>query len=518
MEPFVPGTQPLDPDFMRRALRLSIAPQQEKLERERMARAAALAGPHTRIQSGALPAALWGAGDAAGDFFAGMGQRRGRERLEKLYSQQLDDRRGMYDALNTPDPQRPQAPSADPSVPDMLRRPEDPAEAQQREQGYQKSLDASALRRKNAAVAMSMTGDPAMEEAAKRMQAQQQLDREYAQMRQQLEHQNRVTTLAERTQGEAEKQHAFERGHTLRTEQEWVTSPVPDMPGAFTHTSKHTGEAWFIMPGESPVQISKGHSPGEKPGDGGPTGAAAATGGKIPPYSKLNTEQFRTAVGTEAGATGLLDALKEGYPSDNRLRSIGQSLQWKAAEHGMPQLASDANQGRVNAWDAVFDPVARERAGLRIPEEQLQRMRMELRPQPGDSWDNHVSKTKRIITTFRAAASNLPPLKSRPILAELDKIEATLPTTKAAYKAFNKNAEQQMKNLRAGQGKLSAVVPPQAGPAAGPPPPPAASPGAAGAPAPQAGPPQMGPPQAPNPAQQVPLQQRLSSYGWPVQQ
>lgn len=454
MDPLAPPPEPgtdagtADPR-LRSILGLSAMPEQEQwlLDRLHLAQKLRYAEPH-HVSSGAGPGIAWGLSDAMGQILGAHQEGKAQRGLEELSKQRVAGRQKFFDLANE-DPTK--------GVPDMLRRPD--------------STAANALRKRSLASTATMTGDPVLEKAGTSMLHEQELERQYAALAQQIEHSNRQLKLQERAQGETEKQHQFERGHALRTEQDWATTPVPDL-GGFTHTSKHTGESWLIIPGRPPMQISKGVAPGgAHPGMGGvaaPGGPSAAAGGEgvpsatgpVPPgpggartpYVKLPEGSQQNAVRVSSGATGLLDALQAGFPENSGVGSVKQALTWKAAEHGYPQLTGPDDQQRVAAWDAVFDPLARERAGLRIPEEQMARMRMELRPNPGESWDVHASKVKRILDTFRAAAANLPPIRSDPIHEELDKAEAMLPKTKAAYEAFNKNAVETMRRKRAGSG------------------------------------------------------------------
>lgn len=442
MDPIAPPPQPgtVDP---RQLLGLSIAPQAEQwlLQRLKLGQSMRMAEPH-HVESGAGPAAAWGLADAVRQMMGAHQEKSAYEGLQGLQQQRLKGRQGFFDLMN-------EDPAA--GVPELLKRP---------------GIDeANALRKRSLATTAAMTGDEVLSRAGEVMLKQQQQDREYAQMVNQIQHQKDLLDLERRKVGNTEKQQEFERGHTLRTEQDWATTPVPEL-GGFTHTSKHTGESWLIMPGQTPIQISKGTAPGATPDAGGPLGAAAATGGKVPNYVKLNEAQTQAAVRGSAGATGLIDALEAGFPTTSALKSLPQTLGWKAAEHGMPQLTPADDQARVAAWDAVFDPVARMRAGLRIPEEQMSRMRMELRPNPGEAWDNQVKKAKRILDTFRAEAQTLPPIKSGPILEELDRSEAMLPKTKAEFDVFNKNAVAKMRAHRAGKETPQAVAIPPRSPGA----------------------------------------------------
>lgn len=407
---------------LKKFLALSVTPEQEKLLLERLGYGRHLSTLPARQGYGLGGGIAWGLADAANKVTGALEERWATEGLRKLAQQRLDQRKAFFDID--------QDPAQDPGVPEMLRRP-----------GEENPTDRLRRRSKMAQLAAA-TGDPALQAASQEMMKESEMEREYAALSEQVRAKKAEETRLAKETGLHEREQSLRE----RTAQEWTTDYKPEV-GGFIHSSKHTGEAWLIIPGRAPVQISKGGQPN------GPVAAATGPGGTTPPYVKLNEAQTQAAVRGSAGATGLIDALEAGFPSTSKVGGTAEALRWKAAEHGYPQLTSPDQQARVGAWDAVFDPVARMRAGLRIPEEQMSRMRMELRPNPGESWDNHVKKVRRIIETFRAEASTLPPLKSEPVLEELDKAEAMLPTTRADYDSFNRKMVEKMRATRSGAGE-----------------------------------------------------------------
>lgn len=483
-------TPPVAPSADAQLLGQVPTPEQEQWLLQRLKLGQNIYGQEPHVGIGKGGGAAWGLADALRSYNGYKMQTQAMDGLRQLGQQRLSARQGIFDLLRQPD----SAPTS--NAPDPGQEgPPSPTQMQGRAQDQQQqSTDAFSRMRRVAALAAA-SGDPGLEKLSSTLSQQQQQDREYAVLRQQVEHQNRQLALEERKTGDTETQQSFERGHTLRTETEWSTTPLPDQ-GGFMSTSKHTGETWFYQPGKAPVLVVPGTRPGSSPpgaGGGGdnlgvtevppppgrpdvktvqPPGGAqppqsGAPGGAalqpstFSPYLKLNEGMASTDLRVASGIKGLQDALAPGFPSNDFLKGTVEGARWRAAEHGMSQLASPDQQQRVSSWDAVVDPIIRARAGARVPEESMGRMRLELRPNPGESWDVHVNKVHRMLDTMRAEAQQLPPVKSRPYLEQLDQLEQTIPRTKAEYEAFNRRAGAQSKSYRKG-GEAA----PQTGPGA----------------------------------------------------
>lgn len=518
------GTPPPSPDDGSDILGMTPSPELEKwlLERLKLGQSLQTAEPHV-ITSGSGAGAAWGLADAFRTMRGALAERNAGQGLQQIGQQRAAARQRLFD---------------------MLSQGDDGTPAGQ-------AQSAARLRRGMGLAALS--GDSGMEKFAEESMKQQQLDRENAQLALQAKHQSDLLALDRRKQGATETQQAFERGHTLRTEQEWVTTALPDQ-GGFLQQSKHTGETWFFQPGHAPVKVAEGHAPGTGPGEpgqpppgmpppgpqaglgvqqpsgagnlppqqsappgppsggpggaspptvtgalqgppgplgvspqlprgagapgpaggagGGPPGVAAPPGGPAPgaapgglppaqynPFIKLNGDQAQADLRVSSAINGLRDALRVGFPSNSKLGGTIEAARWRAAEHGMSPLANPDQQARVGAWDAVVDPMIRARAGARVPEGQMSRMRLELRPNPGESWDVHLAKVHRAIDTARAEALQLPPIKSQAYLQQLEGIEQSLPRTKAEYDDFNRRMGSASRSFREGGAPRDDVLP-----------------------------------------------------------